>query len=336
MCTALTRRFASYDDILGPRGMRYFGDGYRHVGHHLSDVSAAGSLTDDCDYTAVAKLTYPSGWSTKSCPTLVPHLSSIDTIVLAATMCERVLIRTHSLSDQEASRMWVRHVTVRAGMKPELDLTSVPVRAIASRPPGGTSADDERETTFRFEVGALAGVIVVRHTARPSPDRASSPPPIAVPSPASSRRHFYLDGVKDQTLSASDIVLDDACEHITARHEISTTCSAGTEYTGADAAYAGSTSIVQGVIGAAQLAQTLLYQLDSVDRRESNTLWMKRIELDADRADRPCSPPFPVAAELRRKSLIEHAGGQWRRASIAITEFNGLTGSCDLVHRLAS
>lgn len=74
----------SFEDILGPPQHRYFGDGFRRVGHvvnavHLDEVGSAGSLLGR------VSARYPIDWShdADGAPREV-HLSSFDAIAMTA------------------------------------------------------------------------------------------------------------------------------------------------------------------------------------------------------------------------------------------------------------
>ncbi|SEB77195.1 AvrD family protein [Rhodococcus koreensis] len=326
--------FQSYDHALGPRNGRYFGCGYKRVEHSLSDISIERSMEVGARYSAAATLRYPSDWSKKSSKELVPHVSSIDTLVLAATICELAIVYTRDLNDTEAGQIWVRRATVRCGTRPHEDLQNIPVEAVVE----GVTEDEPDantvQTSFSFQVGELKGTLVLVH-----------PPgsgPLAVPGVDRFRsshhvhrgpgKHFYLDGFKDRTLSGRDIVVSADNTSITGQHRIDHEASG--QYYGAESGYPGSISLIDMMLGAAQLAQILLYTADSLDRSNSNTLWMRKLELTAESPIRPTDGDFAGTAEIRRSNVVERAGHRWRSVEIAGREFQGVTGSFLLCHQL--
>ncbi|WP_054816141.1 AvrD family protein [Nocardia arizonensis] len=323
--------FSSYDEPLGPRSDRYFGEGYKKVCPDLNSIRIARSTRPGAKHTGMASLSYPAAWSRKEHSELVPHVSSVDTIVLATSLCDAAISHARDLRPAEAARIWVRHASVRSGTNPHVDLDNIPVTATIT---GTTESEDEEcETTFAFRVGNLTGTLTMAHPAGtgaldlPGFDNVGALRDVHGRGP-----HYFLDGVKDHTLTATDIVIDDDATRITGRHEISVGVEGG--YVGAESAYWNSVSPIDVIVGAAQLSQILLYQMDSLDRASSNTLWMRKLEFCTDSPRRPTSEVFDGTVEVRRAPVIDRGGKRWRSADLLIKEFQGLTGSCLLAHQL--
>ncbi|MBH0777902.1 AvrD family protein [Nocardia bovistercoris] len=323
--------FSSYDEPLGPRSDRYFGDGYQKVRQELSRLRIGNSSAAGTRHEGTARLTYPTEWSRKQHRELVPHVSSVDTIMLAISLCEAAVTATRALTPEQSARMWVRHASVRAGSRPHEDLERIPVTATVT-----AATEDEgndSETTFAFKVGNLAGNLTIAHpagAASVSADGVTEYEDLgAIYGPAP---HYYSNGVKDHTLTATDLRVDLACGRITGRQHVHT--GGGGGYVGAESAYWDSVSPVDAVVGAAQLSQILLYQLDELDRTRSNTLWMRKLEFVADGPIRPSAGDFDGTVEIRRAPLIDRGGKRWRSADMLIKEFRGVTGSCLLAHEI--
>ncbi|WP_019932779.1 AvrD family protein [Nocardia sp. BMG111209] len=331
--------FSSYDEPLGPRAGRYFGDGYQKVEQELSGLQLQRSNQPGARHSGTGRLRYPADWSRKRGGELVPHVSSVDTLTLAAAMCDAALTHTRDLGPDEAAHSWVRHATVRAGAAPHEDLDNIPVEIEVTSvsededATGGRSDRTDSETTFKFRVGALTGTLTFAHVQGSGPvdlpgvDHADSLAAIFGPQP-----HHFLHGLKRHSLSATDLVIDEAATRITGRQQI--TLDGDRRYSGAESAHPDSSSIVDIVVGAAQLSQILLYRLDDLDRARSNTLWMRKLEISASGPDRPTAAPFDGTAEVRRVSIVNRGGQRWRSADMLIKEFNGMVGSCLLAHQL--
>ncbi|MBH0776172.1 AvrD family protein [Nocardia bovistercoris] len=323
--------FSSYDEPLGPRSDRYFGDGYKKVSPDLTTLRIARSTGPGAEHRGVARLSYPAAWSRKQHGELVPHVSSVDTIMLAAALCDAAITHTRDLNSEEAGRMWVRHASVRSGASPHIDLDNIPVTAAVTAT--AESEDDESETTFAFRVGNLSGSMTIVHPIGIGPltvpgyDRIETLHEIHGPRP-----HYYLDGVKDHTLSATHIVVDDQATRITGRHRVNAGVEGG--YSGAESAHWNSVSPIDLIVGAAQLSQILLYRMDGLNRAKSNTLWMRKLEFVTDGPHRLADDEFDGTVEIRRAPVIDRGGQRWRSADLLIKEFRGLTGSCLLAHQI--
>ncbi|MET8777809.1 AvrD family protein [Nocardia sp. NPDC050713] len=328
----MTVSFSSYDEPLGPRSDRYFGEGYKKVSPELADLQIRRSTQLGAKHTGVARLSYPAAWSTKKHRELVPHVSSVDTIMLAASLCDASITHSRDLGPAESSRMWVRQAAVRAGAAPHEDLDNIPVEAEITTTTAAEDAD-EIETAFKFRVGNLTGTLTMVHPVGsgaldvPGTDHIAQLSDIYGPAP-----HYYLNGVKDHTLTAADLIVDETATRINSRQRVTTGVEGG--YVGAESAYWDSVSPIDAIVGAAQLSQILLYEMDGLDRRNSNTLWMRKLEFVTEGPRRPSNEPFDGTVEIRRTSTIDRGGQRWRSADLLIKEFQGVTGFCLLAHQL--
>ncbi|WP_040798459.1 AvrD family protein [Nocardia higoensis] len=323
--------FSSYDEPLGPRATRYFGEGYRKVGPELSALRLGNTARPGARHSAVARLEYPAAWSTKKHRELVPHVSSVDTVMLAATLCDAAVTRARGLNPEQSARTWVRHGAVRAGAAPHEDLEHIPVTAeVTALAEDGDSA----ETTFKFQVGNLAGTLTLVHElgAGSGPEVEGIEPFDSLAEIFGPAPHYYLTGVKDHSLTATELSVDAEASRVTGRQTVRP--GAENEYVGAESAYWDSVSPIDAIVGAAQLSQILLYQMDSLDRTNSDTLWMRKLEFFSEAPPRPSAEEFDGTVEIKRASIIDRGGQRWRSADLLIKEFQGVTGSCLLAHRL--
>ncbi|GEE00558.1 hypothetical protein nbrc107696_10040 [Gordonia spumicola] len=294
----------SIDHYLGDAAHRYFGDGFRNVGRSVGQLHR----TDDpLVYRANARLTYPDTWSVKSTSsTLVPHLSSVDTLLIATSAARAAVASARGVP---ARAQHVRSVTISAGGSPVEDLDDVPFTVRLIPTPGGST-----ESTVEFTVASMRGSVLVSH------------PPVAGDADgdvAHSAPVLPIDGAAllDSRVSIDDV---DASEvgTVTATATVSATST-------------GELSMVDALVCSAQLAQVLLYELDGIDRSHSDTLWMRRLTLTSATA-RPVAVgvEFPATVTARRTSVVTMGGVPWRSADLELTEFGGLTATCRVAHRL--
>ncbi|WP_420751693.1 AvrD family protein [Rhodococcus sp. O3] len=318
---------SSLDEVLGAADGRYFGRGYKNVNHDLIDLDLGRSTGPGTEYRAIAVLDYPRDWSEKGSTELVPHVSFIDAVALAASLLETGLSHARRLEPDEQARIWVAHTKITAGTRPEEDLHRVPVSAVVTgvAPPlDGTVA-----TTATFRVGRFRGTMTLVHPVGVGEQYGSGTDRVPGPSTATVSP-FYLGGYKSHTLTARDLTVEDDSVTATLEIDIDTTTAFG----GAETAWPRSISVIDAVLGAAQLSRALLHGLDGVDRPTSNALWMRKLELVAAGPDRDAGCPFRGQARVRRLSTIDRGDGIWRSADLAVTHFGGVTGSCLLDRRL--
>jgi Pseudomonas avirulence D protein (AvrD) len=83
-----------------------------------------------------------------------------------------------------------------------------------------------------------------------------------------------------------------------------------------------------------QLGQLLLYELDSVTRAESNTLWMRRTLLEVGDQGRPRVASAPVSVRLEKSRLMENTRRQIWRAADIVCEFQDISMRCSVAHQV--
>ncbi|MPY57612.1 AvrD family protein [Streptomyces spongiae] len=325
--------YGSLDSCLGPGNARFFGSGYKRVVQELRDISTDGSAEPGALITARGTLTYPQDWSRKSgAGELRPHLSSIDALVLAATLAEVHVSRAFGLTATEQRRTWLRHADVRAGSSPHEDLADFPVRG---RLLGGDSPASEESaltSTFDCRIGGLRVRCTLAH------ERGSGTEGPATYADASqalgpARARHYGEGYKNRHQHADQVHVDLDRQRVLGRQHVVAT-QTGLETLGAEAAFGPSVSLVDALVGVAQLAQVLLYAQDGLSRGSSNTLWMRRFVISTRTPVRPLGRRFTSTVRTAGTRLLSMGGEAWRTADLAVDDFSGIGGRCSLAHRL--
>ncbi|TVL89913.1 AvrD family protein [Streptomyces sp. SAJ15] len=330
------RYFTSLDACLGPGDERFFGSGYKRVGQYLSDVTASGSAALGALVVARAGLSYPLDWSRKSPGSrLRPHLSSIDALVLAAQLAEIQLNHSRSLTADEQRHTWLRAAEIRAGSRPHEDLASFPVRARLCET-AESPASTALRSTYDCRIGGLKVRCVLEHAAGEG-HRADRPAAVYATGEEAlgpARTRHYGDGYKTRRLIAEGVAVDLGGQRVRAGQRIVPEPGDGAATRGAEAAYAPSVSLVDCLVGIAQLAQVLLYSQDEVSRGSSNTLWMRRILIETDSPVRPLDRPIDAVAYTTKTRMLRMGAGLWRCSDLAVDDFRGIRGSCSIAHQL--
>src|SRR5690349_16564634 len=135
--------YENVDDRLGPAEKRFFGTGFRRSEHTIRRLRVGAGRID-----AAAAVRYPADWSTKGEVDQLPHLSTVDVLVLGAQLAELQVAQAYGLDPGRRSSMWLRRVRIQAGRAPlEEGLDDFPVTAVAA----GT-ADDAVIAGFRVSL----------------------------------------------------------------------------------------------------------------------------------------------------------------------------------------
>ena len=313
------------DDHLGPGANRFFSAGYRRVGYTFGPVVADVRSEHDARVTTHVGLTYPADWSTKLAGTdLRPHLSTIDAILLGVQLAELCVVRTFRLDAEAHRALWIRRVRIRAGQRPEEDLSELPLEGRLAGTGTGTVLPVVSLVDCR--VGAMRVRCEIEHAGGPAhPGHDLLPSVDTVLGPAKNR--YYGTGFTRGAHRIDDLELDG----LTATARVDLTNAEATQ--GAEAAYGPAPTMVDAFATGLQLAQILLYELDGLHRRDSNTLWMRTTTLTADSPHRTFRPGLPLHTRLANTRLVEMNDGTWRTADIH-TELSGVAFTCAVTHAL--
>lgn len=330
------RHASSIDEILGNRATRFFAEGFKKITRTVTDVVVYG---DGCD--ATASLGYPADWSRKGAVDLRPHLSTIDALVLAIAAAEVHLAHAAGLDAGRRGRAWLRSFTMKAGSNPHEDLSSFPVRVrrtderTAAPQLGAATAGTVSVSVYRCNVGAIQVRLEIEHEqgtpATPVTHRFTN---LADAIGGGPRGH--LDRMMDGTHELSEVTVIPG--HISAVVDVATARGGddgepGAQPTGFAAAHEPSLSAVDCLVCMAQLAQSVMYTLDQIERRESETLWMRKVWFEAGGPRQPISRPFIALLEITRSRLLQHDGALWRTADV-VGDFHGLRVGSALAHKL--
>ncbi|MGP4044407.1 AvrD family protein [Streptomyces sp. 2A115] len=325
--------YGSLDSCLGPESTRFFGSGYKRVVQDLRKITTDGSAEPGAQVTARGTLTYPQDWSRKSgSDELRPHLSSIDALVLAATLAEVHVNRAFGLTAAEQRRTWLRHADVRAGSSPHEDLADFPVEgrllAVASRWEASSLT-----STFDCRIGALRVCCNLAHERGTDRTAGAATYTDATEALGPAWARHYGEGYKKRHQQAEQVHVDLDRQRIRGQQRVVAT-ETPAESHGAEAAYGPSVSLVDALVGVAQFAQVLLYAQDGLSRSSSDTLWMRRFVIGTETPVRPLGRSFAPTVHTAGSRLLGMGGETWRTAELAVDDFSGISGRCSLAHRL--
>jgi len=248
--------------------------------------------------------------------------------VLGAQFAELYLAHAYALDGTARAQAWLRRVTLTAGTAPQEELTTMPA-AVTLRETV-PAPDDRFVSTFDCRVGALrARYEIVHPLARLINDSGQYATPDELLGPAAAR--YFGAGFTSGSQSVRDVTVDMA--DLTAAATAWIVPATGGVFAGLEGAYQPSVSVLDCFVVNLQLAQILMYELDSISRADSNTLWMLRTVLEAGRPDRSCHAPLAAYIEMTGKHLLSLRGGRWRNAEFTAW-LGGLQMRCSFAHEL--
>lgn len=328
-----SRIYPDPDYVLGPAEKRFFGSGFRRVDHEIRDLSISPATEPGAGCRAVGVAAYPADWSVKADgAAATPHLSSIDAVVFAASLAEAHMCVAYDFDHSQRSRIWLTRLEIRAGGRPHLDLTEIPITATLKQPPQLVPGDD-MDSEYHCQVGTLTVRCVFRHPRARSTARAAPATPgiddVLGPWP----QRVYGGAFKRCRQRFDQIAIEDETLLTSSRLRVS--ADPVTTLVGAEAAYAPSVSVIDAIVAVAQLTQLMLYEIDRFNRADSNTMWMRRIKIAAREPRRMAGPHFTTSVAVTSNRLLERgAMGRWRTVDAYAADFSGLSIEGSVAHRL--
>jgi hypothetical protein len=337
MATGQQLLLRSIDDYLGPGETRFFSRGYQRAEYSVYGITVAPGGVDEPGVTARTDLRYPADWSKKKDGVdLRPHLSTIDALVLGVQLAELHLTHAFGLGDAERAAMRLRKVVLRAGTEPQEDLTGIELAATPTRFEEDQEAAGGHVSTYDCVVGGLRVRCEIEHPvvrrATVSTGFQSLPQALG---PAGPR--FYGEGFKLRRHSIDDVGVDVAELRATARIRFAPVPGSPAPTWGIGGADQPSVSLVDCFVVNLQLAQVLMYELDSLTRESSNTLWMMQTVLRFPRTAQPLpadgAPALEARTAITGKRLLPLRGATWRSVDLQ-GHLGGIDMRCTFAHEL--
>lgn len=279
------------DDILGDFEKRYFGAGHKRTNYYLKDGGEYGR----------AELTHVNSWSEKNGCSLKPHLSTIDGIILSAMYVEKYMIdkrKFDSLND-----MFLYSFEIKSGTCAIEDLKEITLKIRSEQILSGNAY---------FEV-SVEGMIVKLRFKKVDVQLSD------VKSNTGEKKYNYIsEHLKGIRHNIYGIKIED--------DEITCTVSREKEdnisYDGIGSMLSNSMSILEWLIIFSQMGQILAYDIDAIDRENSETLWMKNVKAEIIN---PIEYKGEISASggVTKKKLLKMELNNWRIFEMAGSSADG-------------
>ena len=279
------------DDILGDFEKRYFGAGHKRTNYKLKEGS-------ECEK---AEITHTSNWSEKKGCLIKPHLSTVDGIILSVMYVEKYMI--DNMKFDVLDDMFLYSFEIKSGTCAIEDLKDISIK-IRNEKILSSEAD--------FEVSVEGMIVRLRF-------RKVSVQSIYDECSKEQKKYNYisehLKGIKHNIFG---IEIDG--------DEI--TCTVSREkvddysYTGIGSILSKSMSILEWLIVFSQMGQILAYDIDSIDRQNSETLWMKNVKAEIVNPVE-YKGNISVSGGVTKKSLLNIKSDNWRIFEMAGSSADG-------------
>ncbi len=315
------------DDYLGASAQRYFGSGHKRVSQRISGLAWTSAPGEPLRREArgAAEIRYPVTWSSKNSAIDSAHVSTIDALALSLRLVEACLAAGLGLTAEQISRAWLSRYTMRPGSRPHTDVRNVPLRIVR----GASRASDPSPGWTSTEFACAVGGIKVRcHVEHEAGDPRSAGAPLSLITAP-----YHCGGYRFRSHEITDVVLAAGEGSIGATVRVCDTEQARAGDGELGGAYQPALTMLDTTIVYAQLGQTLMYSLDEVSRGDTNTLWMRAVDMAFSGPDSTLPGPMSCASIVSRSSILPFAGGQWRVSAMRGSMANS-TVTYSLGHRL--
>jgi hypothetical protein len=324
----------SVDDYLGPGERRFFGKGYKRADQKIWNIHIDVEKGGNGTARARASVKYPTDWSRKGKADQAPHLSSIDVLLIAGEVTEVYLTHALHLDAAQRSRIRLRRVAIKAGRTPvEEQLSDFAVEAVISPAPLTPDDPDLRVSISDCQVGALRVRCEIEHPAGDEHEGTTlySGPDVLL-GPAALRPYGHGHKTKSQTID--DLEVDVPSNKAGALLGVRIQGSEQFPSIGLESYSHQGASIIDAFVATIQLGQILLYEIDAVNRAQSNTLWMRQTVLEINGPQRVIIEPSHLAVHLEENQLLTTRDGDTWRSSDVVADFQNMTIRCSVAHQL--
>lgn len=281
------------DDILGDYETRYFGAGHKRTSYKLK-----GNYPD-----CIAEVYQTDSWSVKDGYQMKPHLSTIDGIILAVMYVEKYMKENEVVILPDS--LFLYAFEIKSGVMPVGDLVNISLNMKKEEVL-------EEEAYFEVVVEGMAAKLKFKSAKRNFFNN------VSYIQEMDEDAHYFSEHLKNVKHNIGDISFGEnsiAC--VVSREEMKRV-----SYNGIGNLLANTISILEWLIIFSQMGQLLAYEIDSINRQESETLWMKNVKAEIDLSVTYNKPLF-VSGGIVKSSLLNIKSKMWRIFEMAGSADNG-------------
>jgi hypothetical protein len=325
--------YSSMNDCLGPATHRFFGEGFKRVHRRMTGIHVCGGNGELARVRASAGVSCPKDWSTKATsPELRPHLSSVDSLLFGVQLAEIALTRRYDMTGDQRRRSWVRRIELRAGARPLENLDDIPVYAeqISWEAVPGTLCG--HVSVVECKIGPMRVRCEIEHPADGTPVSEDAFFANEDDILGDTGCRYYGEGFKLRRQRIDDVEIDSELRQIRATVDVSLPDGIDHAEEELGARYQPAFSMLDCLVTSAQVGQALLYHEDGLQRGRTNTLWMRKMILEAATPYHALAP-FDIWGLTARSERVAFGGGTWRTANMT-ADFQGIRIWVALAHKL--
>lgn len=246
--------FNDIDELIGSSNERYFGEGYKHVVY--KQIQKNMNFKEIKESFAIS---YPEKWSQKdNVKKIIPHFSTLDSLVLAVVMVRDFLREELVVEDDVINNALISKINVKAGNALVEDLEEIQ---------GALTLASDDELVFKGKIASFSVSLTIELF-----DDANQ---IIIPK----ADDFYLSGFMKSNAEVKNISISSDYSEIYAK----TNVNYDEYFSGIESASIKNKrlpSILDQIITTAELTEALHSKLDAIPRNRSKTLIMRKVSFE--------------------------------------------------------
>lgn len=287
------------DELLGNYEKRYFGAGHKRTVYYMNRfLQKEGERT----YSSAEIENSNGTWSEKAGIEQKPHLSTIDGIVLAVMFAERYM--QEYLGESEIEKLFLASFEIKAGISPIENLKDI---RLSMKVPEVSDCG----STFQIEIlGMRIKISFQKREENDAKVRKQN---------GEAGKNYFSEHLKYVKHDIRDIVFDGDNISCNVVRELERSVN----FCGVESAFADSLSILEWLVIFSQMGQVLAYHIDSVDRKVTETLWMKWVKAEMKEPYRYDKEIF-VSGGITKRKWLKMGGETWSLFEMAGSALDNL------------
>lgn len=281
------------DEILGAFETRYFGAGHKNTDYSL--IEGIETNNPDSELVVVAQINQSCSWSEKNGEIQKPHLSTIDGLILAVLAAENYLYTRYPEIDIEM--LYLSSFEIKAGVVPVDDLRRIPMhieKAVIQK-------DSQQFTVFILGMRISFQLKVAKMPAHHKANEEQT-------------QHYMGNHLKNLHHDIQDIEIFNGKEIMC---EVTRDTSREPDYSGIGSKVANAMSLIEWLIIFSQMSQIVAYNFDDIERKYSDTFWMRLAKAEMDEPIQYSDEQLLVSGGISKTQVISMNGENWRTFNMA-------------------
>lgn len=278
------------DEILGDFETRYFGAGHKRTNYKLKQGGKLGK----------AEIIHTNSWSEKMGCSLKPHLSTVDGIILSVMYVEKHMIDERKIDSLNAMFLCAFEIKSGTGAIEDLRDISLTIRK-----------EEIVLNEANFEVVVEGMVVKLKFK------KINVKPVDCKQNSEKNAYNYFSEHLKRMKHNIFGIKIED--------DEITCTVSREKEdvlFDGIGSRFSNCMSILEWLIVFSQMGQILAYDIDSINRQNSETLWMKNVKAEIIHLIE-YQGEISVFGGVTKKNLLNMQDKNWRIFEMAGNSVDG-------------